>query len=146
MNHPILIPCQYFRKGRNSEILQGLVLCSDDPYQKIDHPREKEIIASLPLQHLSFPIDCGDLVITMISEPLPQEKKESQEIEISFSPEKPYHRIPGSQYIFLPDGSVARLLKPTIVEGREYFNLIGIAPKARRVSRRWIRKQIQDSL
>jgi len=31
--------------------------------------------------------------------------------------------IPGSQYIVLLDGSVARLLKPTIKNGKVYFNL-----------------------
>jgi len=31
--------------------------------------------------------------------------------------------IPGSQYIILLDGSVARLLKPTIKNGKVYFNL-----------------------
>ena len=32
-------------------------------------------------------------------------------------------QIPGSQYIVLVDGSVARLLKPTIKNDKKYFNL-----------------------
>jgi hypothetical protein len=32
-------------------------------------------------------------------------------------------QIPGSQYIVLIDGSVARLLKPTIKNEKKYFNL-----------------------
>jgi hypothetical protein len=31
--------------------------------------------------------------------------------------------IPDSQYIYLVDGSVARLLKPTIKNDKKYFNL-----------------------
>jgi hypothetical protein len=32
-------------------------------------------------------------------------------------------QIPNSQYILLIDGSVARLLKPTIKNGKTYYNL-----------------------
>lgn len=32
-------------------------------------------------------------------------------------------QIPNSQYILLVDGSVARLLKPTIKNGKTYYNL-----------------------
>lgn len=32
-------------------------------------------------------------------------------------------QIPNSQYIVLVDGSVARLLKPTIKNDKKYFNL-----------------------
>ena len=32
-------------------------------------------------------------------------------------------QIPDSQYIYLVDGSVARLLKPTIKNDKKYFNL-----------------------
>jgi hypothetical protein len=32
-------------------------------------------------------------------------------------------QIPNSQYIILVDGSVARLLKPTIKNDKKYFNL-----------------------
>jgi len=32
-------------------------------------------------------------------------------------------QIPNSQYIVLVDGSVARLLKPTIKNGKTYYNL-----------------------
>lgn len=144
-----LIPCLFYKVGSSKVIQEGIIFCSDDPYQKIDHPLAEKISISLSHQDLAagLPIDCGDIVITGILEeraiPLIQASQATQaEPEIIFSQEKPYHRFAGS-YIFLADGSVARLLKPTIVEGREYFNLVGIAPKTRRVSRRWIRQQIQ---
>lgn len=149
MNPDRLIPCLFFKVGSSKVIQEGIILCSDDPYRKIDHPLADKISVSLSPQDLAagLPIDCGDIVITEVQEdrsiPLTQATQASQgEPEIIFSQEKPYHRFAGS-YIFLADGSVARLLKPTLVEGREYFNLVGIAPKTRRVSRRWIRQQIQ---
>ena len=60
-------------------------------------------------------------------------------------PEALYHPIPGTHYILLPDGNVARMLKPCMVKGREYFNLSKTGEKIKRVSRKWILAQITGS-
>jgi hypothetical protein len=67
------------------------------------------------------------------------------EIPASF-PSAPYHPIPGTHYILLPDGQIARLLKPCIVKGREYFNLSKTGEKIKRVSRKWILSEIAKAL
>jgi hypothetical protein len=61
-------------------------------------------------------------------------------------PSAPYHPIPGTHYILLPDGQIARLLKPCIVKGREYFNLSKTGEKIKRVSRKWILSEIAKAL
>jgi hypothetical protein len=61
-------------------------------------------------------------------------------------PVKMYYEIPGTHYILLPDGQIARLLKPCIVKGREYFNLSKSGEKIKRVSRKWILGQIASKL
>jgi hypothetical protein len=60
-------------------------------------------------------------------------------------PPKSYFVIEGSRYIMLEDGQVARLLTPTKVEHREYFNL-KFPEKTRRVSRKWMLTSIAQSL
>jgi hypothetical protein len=65
---------------------------------------------------------------------------ETFQIPASFPP-APYYAIPGTHYILLPDGNVARLLKPCLVKGREYTNL-KYGNKIKRVSRKWILSQI----
>lgn len=59
-------------------------------------------------------------------------------------PAKSYFVIDGSRYIMLEDGQVARLLTPTKVEHREYFNL-KFKDKTRRVSRKWMLSTIARS-
>lgn len=67
------------------------------------------------------------------------------EIPASFPPAL-YHPIPGTHYILLPDGQIARLLKPCLVKGREYFNLSKTGEKIKRVSRKWILSEIAKAL
>lgn len=132
----LLAACEFLYPEVPDEIHQGFVSVGE-AIPDYGSPDDEQTIFHLFPEDLKkgFPFHAGEVIIKSVT--LPDEKPEKKPDPLAIAIDGNYARIEDSNYIFLPDGNVARLLTPCVVKGREYFNL-KYSGKIRRVSRRWL--------